>query len=523
MEQVIKTQRMGSTGRFPCLAALLFLALNAGACAPADKALTPPPATQVTLTVGYSHQTGENPLHGVQAASRLLSFEGLSYLARDGQPQPRLAESWAESLDGLTWTIKIRKNAFFHDGSRVDASAVRASLERSLANGEGNLRPGLSDIVAVEATADDTILIRLRSRSTFLLDDLTVSIVKVSGGSQFGTGPFVTRATSTSQVVMSAVTNYHRGKPAIDQIVWKAYPAVRTAWAAMMRGEIDFLYEVSPDTLEFIQSESSVQVFPFLRNYVHGVFFNSSRPIFKDTQVRRALNHAVDRMTLIDQVFRGKGVPANGPAWPLHWAYDAFLPPYTFDPSKAAALLDSANLPKTPLRTEPGKVPGRVQFVCLLPENFEMWERMALMVQRDLSRIGVDMQIESVSFADFNKRVGERDFDAVMVEMIAGNSISRPYLFWHSQSKLNTWGYQNPHLDRALDEIRRASSESEYRSAFRRFQVQIFDDAPAIFLALGNVTRAVNRRFQVVAPPDTDILPTIADWRPAEDAARMTN
>jgi peptide/nickel transport system substrate-binding protein len=290
----------------------------------------------------------------------------------------------------------------------------------------------------------------------------------------------------------------------------------------MMRGEIDFLYEVSADTVEFIEAERSVQVFPFLRNYVFAVVFNSRRSIFQEREVRQALNHAVNRNALIERTFRGKGMTANGPTWPLHWAYDSSLPQYSYDPSKASALLDSVNVPRMS-QTYPTKVPARFHFTCLLPEKFDLWERMALIVQRDLSDIGVDMQIEQVSFPTFNKRIGEGDFDALVMEMIAGNSISRPYFFWHSASSINTWGYKNPLADQALNRIRRAADESEYRNAFRQFQFYHVDDPPAIFLALGTVTRAVSRRFEVVAPPGSDILPTIGDWRLANGIRDIRN
>jgi hypothetical protein len=75
----------------------------------------------------------------------------------------------------------------------------------------------------------------------------------------------------------------------------------------------------------------------------------------------------------------------------------------------------------------------------------------------------------------------------------------------------------------ALDGIRRAASDTEYRAAFRAFQLESLESAPAIFLAIGETARAVSRRFQVVATPNSDILHTIADWRPARDAVRMTN
>jgi ABC-type transport system substrate-binding protein len=147
---------------------------------------------------------------------------------------------------------------------------------------------------------------------------------------------------------------------------------------------------------------------------------------------------------------------------------------------------------------------------------------MALIVQRDLAQIGVDMQIESVPFEEFNRRIERRDFEALMLEFIVGNSPTRPYTFWYSTSKQNAWGYSNASVDRSLDGIRRASSESEYRAAFRAFQLEMLDDPPAIFLALSQTARAVSNRFQVIAPPGSDILPTIAEWSPA-DSVRSTN
>jgi ABC-type oligopeptide transport system substrate-binding subunit len=128
------------------------------------------------------------------------------------------------------------------------------------------------------------------------------------------------------------------------------------------------------------------------------------------------------------------------------------------------------------------------------------------------------MEIEAVPFADFNRRIGSQDFDAVFLEFVVGNSPSRPFTFWYSKSRQNVWGFSNPSLDVALDGIRRATNETQYRSAFRAFQLESLESAPAIFLAIGQTTRAVNRRFQVVASPNSDILHTIADWRPIDEA-----
>ena len=136
--------------------------------------------------------------------------------------------------------------------------------------------------------------------------------------------------------------------------------------------------------------------------------------------------------------------------------------------------------------------PPRLHFTCLLPENFPLWERMALLVQRDLAadrrRYAARdrCRIDEVQPSD----LATGDFDAVLLELIVGNSASRPFSFWHSSSKQNVWGYQNPTVDDAFDGIRRAANDAEYRDAFRQFQQQNARRSPGIFLALGETTRA---------------------------------
>jgi peptide/nickel transport system substrate-binding protein len=523
MTSVRRFAKTGSIGSSPYLAALFCVAslFTFTSCSQQNAASAFASTEPVTLGIGLPVQTGQDPLHGAMQASRLLSLEGLTFLARDGRPQPRLAESWTESEDGLTWTIHLRSNAFFHDGSPVDSQAVSQSLKRSLRSPDLYRSPGLLDIVELQTPSPQILSIRLSQRSRFLLDDLTVPITKESPAGSIGTGPFVSGTTSGNELRMNAVSNYYRGKPAIDRVVWKSYAAVRTAWAAMMRGEIDFLYEVAPEAVEFIEPEASVQVFPFLRNYVYLVVFNSKRAHFSDWRVRRALNYAIDRQRLIQQALGGRGQMVSGPSWPQHWAFDASLPNYSFDASRATALLNDANIPALSKMNGSSAPPSRFRFTCLLPENFALWERMALIVQRDLAAIGVDMQIDSVPFETFNKRVIDGDFDAVIMELVVGNTASRPFTFWYSKSTQNVWGFSSHAVDVALDRLRRASSDGEYRDAFRQVQITSLEDPPAIFLALGEVTRAVSKRFRVVAPPGTDIMSSIFDWQPVDGNTRL--
>lgn len=519
----MKRSEEGQTKRrtwLRCLMAFVCVPLSTCSSPSAQPSVEQP----ITLTVGVPHPTPEDPLRGLQGAVRLVRFEGLTAINRDGRARPRLALSWKESPDGLSWEISLRPNAFFHDGSPVDANAVKESLERSLAGIDRHLSPGLDDIASIQTPTPHKLIVNLRQRSTFLMDDLTVPIAKRGlTGSSFGTGAYLIDSTSADEIVMRAFERHYGGAPTIDRIRWKVYPTVRTAWAAMMRGDIDFLYEVGQDTKEFVQGESSVAMFPFLRNYVYAIALNARRKPFDDWRVRRALNYSVNRAAIVAQGFKGQGRPESGSAWPQHWAYDSDVPAYLYEPQRGAALLNAARIPSLAAERESDRAPARFRFTCIFPEGFPLWEKIGLLTQRDFAAIGVDMKLETVSVKEFNARILSGEFDAVLSEFIVGNSPSRPFTFWYSKSTQNMWGYHNADVDAALLSIRRASSEIEYRDAFRQFQLTLLNDPPAVFLALGETSRAVSRRFRVVAPPGSDILPTIADWQLGDDSVRATN
>lgn len=495
-------------------------------CGCRSKALTSSPASKdlVVLRIGITEFKKEDPLYGLQQASNRLSFEGLVGNSLDGRPIPRLAQSWNVSSDGLRWTFGLHRSAKFHDGSSADAPAVKRSLDESIASlNDRSLFPGLEDVVSFEATGQHELTVSLRNRSTFLLSDLSMAISKqVPGKQPVGTGSFVTTDSSPEQIVMSSFAEYYQGSPRIQRLVWKPYPALRTAWAAMMRGELDFLYDVGQESLEFVQGESSVGTYTFLRPYVLGVVFNSSRQPLKNSKVREGLNFAVERQSIVNQALSGHGLVAHTPVWPLHWAYDQNILGFTYDPARASAILDSTLTQPNRNRSNSrgSRSPARLHFTCLVPENFPIWERMALLVQRQLFDVGVDMSLEALPADEFNRRVETGNFDAVFLEL-TGASMSRPYVFWHSASPRNSFGYKSQAVDDALDAIRGAPDDQTYRLAVAQLQRSMIANPPAIFLAWGQTARAVNRRFEVVSAPENDILASVRSWRVAEGSNRV--
>jgi ABC-type transport system substrate-binding protein len=189
--------------------------------------------------------------------------------------------------------------------------------------------------------------------------------------------------------------------------------------------------------------------------------------------------------------------------WPLHWAYDRTVERFRYDPS--------------PIVT--GETP--IQLKCLISDR--SLERLALLLQRQLRAVGVDLVLETSSIDQAMARFQSGDFEAVLADARQGPTIVKPYMFWHSSSPLNWGRYSSPAVDRALDAIRGAANEEMYKAGVADFERAIIDDPPAIFLAWTQRARAVSKRFEVANQPGRDIVRTLSQWRPATQTVARSN
>jgi ABC-type transport system substrate-binding protein len=356
----------------------------------------------------------------------------------------------------------------------------------------------------VAAAGDQQIVIRLRQPSPFLLDALEVPVPK-PGTTLVGTGPFsVDNADSPTE--MRANDHYSQGRPSIAQIVVTNYPSVRAAWAELLRGQLDMLYEVGADALDSLEASSQISIFTTVRRYQYAVVLNRRSDVFRSKSVRRALNMAVDRAAIVRDALNSHGVVSSGPVWLHNYGLRPGLPQFNYDIKQATDILAA----------EPGHA-KRLHFTCIIRPD-ALTERIALVLKRQLAEAGVDMAIEETPLDQFTKQVRGESFEAALIEVISGPTLLRPYRLWHSDGYFNT---KSPAIDAALDKVRYSASIDEYQNAVGGFQQAMMDDPPAIFLAWMERARAVSKRFKV--PPvesGRDILLNLPFWKPAGAAQR---
>ncbi len=498
-----------------CGAFLLVATLLAG-CGPAAVSEG---AGRNVLRIGVPEGLAAGADLGPQNLVAYLTVEGLSRLGPDGRAIPRLAESWSWERDGLSLRVRLRPDITLHDGTVLTAGLATQLLRDAVGRPANRaLFSSLSDITSVRADGEREIVVDLRQRSAFLPEDLELPLAV--GPQRIGTGPYRVISRGPSEIVMQRFDKYYDGVPQIEQVVVRPFGTNRTGWASLLRGDVDMVTNVPPDVIPFVEN-TGVDVITFRRWYQYLVAFNSRHAPFDSPVVRRALNFAVDRQVLVDRVLQGRGTPSTGPLWPQHWAYDSSITAYGFNPGLATSLLNDAGF-RADNQSE-GRPRARLRFTCLIPADFSLIERVALTVQKQLYNVGVDMQFEVVPINEFDTRVRDGRFEAMMIEMIGGPSLGRAYNFWGSARNvkgLNVFGYENAEAERLFGILRTSTNEAAIRSATSNLQRVLLSDPPALFIAWDERSRAIRRDFQVIRDPDRDPVSTIWRWAAADRTSK---
>ena len=427
----------------------------------------------------------------------------------DGRQTDRVATEATWDAEGKTLRLKLRHDVYFHDGTLLTPELAAQCLLEGLSE-----EPSFKSVESVTASGADTVDIKLKERNAFVLLDLSGLTVTKPGAKDIGVGPYRIVARNEQGAKLDAFPRYFRGRPGLSGIDVRNYPTQRNAWTALMRGEIDMLHEVSRDAAEFVKAESAVRTYSFLRPYYIDLVFNVRHPILKNPEVRKAINEALDRASLVRDGINGRGREIDGPIWPQHWAYTPSSKPFKFDPVSARDRLERAGFKPRPASN--GTMPSRLAFTCLVFSDDTRFERLAVLVQKQLADVGIDMKLVPVSQKELVPRAARGDFEAFLFEA-AGRSLNWVHTFWRSneQTYFNT-GYVS--ADAVLDRVKLALTDEETRAAVAELDRVFHDDPPAAFIAWQETSRAVSTRFDVGGEENRDILANLWQWRPATNA-----
>jgi len=438
-----------------------------------------------------------------------LLFNSLVKFDASGLPQPDLAETWGISKDGTVYTFSLRPNLQWHDGTAITTKDVAFTISL-LKSGNALIPQDLRNFweeIQVNILSDSAIQFALPEAFSPFLDYLTVEILPehLLGNlgldemidhpynlAPIGSGPYkfdrlLVEDGQIIGVVLNAFDEYYEGRPFLDEIVFQYYETTEDAWVAYQNGEVEGLGNVSNDILMSVLSEADVNLFSAREPNLNIVFLNLENKavsFFQEASIRRALMMAIDRQRIINNLFSGQAIIANGPIMPGNWAYYEEIEKINFDNEGARQILAASNMVEDEeqegLITETGQA---LSFDLLIPD-IEIYKEIGLMLQKDWSSIGVMVEIIEKPYEDVISDLQSRNYEAALVDIeLTGTPDPDPYPFWgqaQAQSGQNYSQWNNRSASEFLEQARINFDYSDRTRLYRNFQIIFQQEMPSL-------------------------------------------
>ena len=481
------------------------------------------------------------PMLAGDSASHSISgmiFDGLiAYDKNLSEFEPRLAERWEVSENGLEIIFHLRRDVRWQDGVPFTARDVEFAF-RTITHPD-TLTAYAEDYRQVERfEVVDEFTIRVTYRQPFApaLGSWASSLIVLPkhllegkpindqardfGRHPIGLGPYRFEAwESQKQISLRANHDYYRGRPYIERAVTRVIPDTQTQFLELKSGGLDEMgltplqFQRQTDTAEF---RDRFAKYKYLTNSYSYLGYNLKRPLFRDVRVRRAISHAINKQEIVDAVLLGLGSPAAVPYKPgTYWFNDRVKGP-EYDPEKAKRLLAEAGWTDSDGDGVLDRQGERFQFEIITNKGNEQREKAATVIQRRLDEIGIKVTIKVIEWAAFiNNFIDKRNFDAV----ILGWSLSPDpdqYDIWHSSKtrpkEFNFVSYANAEVDEVLEKGRRTFDRAERKKHYDRLQEVLDQEQPYTFLYVADALPIVHKRFHGIEPAPAGISYNFNEW-----------
>jgi peptide/nickel transport system substrate-binding protein len=417
---------------------------------------------------------------------------------------PRLATSWEFSPDHRTLTFHLRRDARWSDGVPVTADDVRFTFKAQKDPKVDSINIEIKDFIKdVEVVDPHTVNFHFSRVYPYQLMDANDGHILPEHA--WGKVPF-DRWTTTNfeQILVTAgrfrldshnpqqtitlerdPTWWGRPRPYLDRLVFRVLPDLGAQLAQLLAGDVNLVQQVPPQEADRVQSDPELRLVEFPARLLGLIAWNNRRALFADRRVRRALSLAINRKALVDTVYRGHAKLANGPVLSSMWACDRNLPRLPYDPEEARELLAQVGW-------KPAGGDGVLQrkgksftFDLLYPAGNTIRQQMALLIQADLARVGVQVHPLQAEFTSLIARTDAGDFDATIWVWEEATKVDLTGV-WSTrtatQGSNNFVGYSNPEVDRLIAAAREEPDYTKAKLLLDKAQELIVADQPVTFL-----------------------------------------
>jgi len=444
-----------------------------------------------------------------EAVNRMM-YENLARFDEKLKIVPGLATKWEQSKDGLTWTFFLRKGVKFHDGTPFNAEAVKVFIERMIGP-EKPSRAGLYTpfVDSVEVANDSTVKIRLKAPFAFFLNNLAHSASGIISPTALktygkdisrravGTGPFkFVEWVHGDHLTMVRNDDYWGGKPSLDKIVVKTVKEDSARVMMLQSGDAQLIVRIPSEDIPRLEKDANIKLdsTETLRSLFVGI--NCYKKPFSDVRVREALSYAIDKESIVKNIYQGRALAASNVVAPLTTGY-VKVKGYSYEPEKAKKLLAEAGFPngfKAKLWSPQGRY----------PKDFEM----AQAIQQQLKKVGVDCTLETMEWAAYlaaTRKPPEQADDELFVLGWAPSSAEARWVLyplfttgeWVPGGNNRTF-FSNNEFDELVTKFTKATTKADMDKYLKGAQELLSKEAPAIPILVTKETIGYSKKLHGV-------------------------
>jgi peptide/nickel transport system substrate-binding protein len=417
-------------------------------------------------------------------------FDALTVIDESGEPAPALASSW-ESIDETTWRFELREGVEFHNGETLDAEAVKATYDLLLSE-EGSSKysahtRNYSGITGIEVVDDMTVEINTESPSPLLPNKVSIVYIvppeyfEEEGAESFatapvGTGPYEVATWNPDTIRMERADSSWRDEASVETIEYVLISDSAPRVQALQSGQVDNIVSPSPDQFDQLESEGFTGYTASAGRLMSLTFVSNEGGPLANQKVRQALNYAVDKQAIAEELVAGLTQPT---AWPPQGVngYDESREPYPYDPERARQLLEEAGY------GDGFDINAEVT-VGSFPADREIYEAAA----GYLSDIGVNVTLNEIDFNSewLPKFTGSGGADW------SGNAFGstwnappvldaiRPFE-WQSCGWSNEW-FCDQQAEELVNEVNSTFDREQRNDVLNQLLDRNMEDPPALFL-----------------------------------------
>jgi peptide/nickel transport system substrate-binding protein len=483
----------------------------------------PPPPTTFRIAVGIDPDTLD-PVQGTTTTvGNMVEYMVETPLLTDkeGNVQPNLATEWDVTEDGLEYTLTFRDDVTFHDGTMLNAEAVKWNFDRLLDPDMQSPSRGTFNVIeTVEIVDDYTIKLHLSAPYGPMLGVLSSNAIGISSPASVdqgenaylnivepvGTGPYVfNERVAGERLVLTRYEDYWGELPYYSEVIFQVVPEAATRESLLLAGQADMIILPPISDIPALQLNPNVQVLlaPSLR--IIFISLNNNDEMLSDVRVRQALNYAIDRQAIIDNVIFGAAEAMDAPIPQAEFGYCSQTP-YEYDPAKARELLADAGAENIELNF----ISPTGRYV----QDFQASQAVA----GYLEEIGVESTVETMDWGSYVGALLTPPEENTLDLAFLGWAPSFPdpsehVQFFESKNNvpngLGTHFYSSPEVDELAVAAVQASDPAEREDLYCQVLELIWNDAPIIFLWV--------QQFPIVYSSDV----TGVDYHPTEKWAAI--